>query len=81
MTIDAGAAVPIAGSLVAAIAALIGCVKWIFRRGEASGRAQMAHRAERKAQAQAEASLRAMAERMAELESELECMRTHRRRA
>jgi len=81
MAIDASAAVTIASSLVAVIVGLISCVKWIFRRGEASGRAQLEHRAERRAQAQGEASLRVMAERMAELESELECMRTHRRRA
>jgi hypothetical protein len=75
------ATVTIAGGLVAITVAVCSGLRWIFRRGEDSGRAQVEHDAEQWAQAQAATRSRDMAERVAELESELEYLRRHRRGA
>jgi uncharacterized protein YlxW (UPF0749 family) len=67
-----------AGIVTIAIGAT-GCVRWIYKRGQASGKAQAALEAERvaqiEAQARAQAKVEALEAQVAQIQAELDSMR------
>jgi hypothetical protein len=70
-----GAVTSVVASLAVVATAVAAGLLWIFRRGQASGKAQAEREAQQRAQAESEGERRAMRNRLAEVENELATMR------
>lgn len=72
---NVGVAASVVASLAAVATAIGAGLIWVFRRGQAAGRAQAEREAQQHAQAENQAERRAMRNRLAEVENELATLR------